>query len=40
MHLALLPDTNTAFVPANTPIFSVYPVLSRQTYTFKDVRTL
>jgi hypothetical protein len=40
MHLALLPDTDTAFVPANTPIFSVYPVLSRQTYAFQDVRTL
>jgi len=40
MHLALLPATDTAFVPANTPIFSVFPVLSRQTYTFKDVRTL
>jgi len=40
MHLALLPDTDTAFVPASTPIFSVFPVLSRQTYTFQDVRTL
>jgi len=40
MHLALLPDTDTALVPANTPIFSVYPVLSKQTYTFTDVRSL
>jgi len=40
MHLGLLPDTDQAVVPANTPIFSVYPVLSRQTYTFKDVRSL
>jgi len=39
MHLALLPDTDTANVPANTPIFSVYPVLSKQTYTFTDVRS-
>ncbi|MDO8545831.1 MAG: hypothetical protein Q7R68_00580, partial [Nitrospirales bacterium] len=40
MHLGLLPNTDTAFVPANTPIFTVYPVLNRQTYTFKDVRAL
>jgi hypothetical protein len=40
MHLGLLPDIDQAVVPANTPIFSVYPVLSRQTYTFKDVRSL
>jgi hypothetical protein len=40
MHLGLLPGTNTAFVPYNTPIFSVYPVLNRQNYAFKDSRTM
>jgi len=40
MHLGLLPNTAQAFVPANTPIFTVYPVLNRQTYAFKDVRSL
>jgi len=40
MHLGLLPNTDTAVVPANTPLFTVYPVLNRQTYTFKDVRSL
>jgi hypothetical protein len=40
MHLGLLPGNETAFVPYNTPIFSVYPVLNRQAYTFKDVRTM
>ena len=35
LHLQLLPGTQTAFVPCNTPIFSVYPVLSRQTYKFE-----
>jgi len=40
MHLGLLPGTDTAFVPFNTPIFSVYPVVNRQGYAFKDVRTM
>lgn len=40
IHLGLLPNTDTGFVPANTPLFTVYPVLNRQTYTFKDVRSL
>ena len=40
MHLGLLQNTDTGFVPANTPLFTVYPVLNRQTYTFKDVRSL
>jgi hypothetical protein len=40
MHLGLLPGTETAFVPYNTPIFSVYPVVNRQAYTFKDVRSM
>ena len=40
MHLQLLPDVSTAIVPANTPIFSVYPVVARGEYQFTDVRTV
>jgi hypothetical protein len=40
MHLQLSPGTDQAFVPFNTPIFSVYPVLSRQGYKFEDRRNL
>lgn len=36
IHVQLLPDVETAFVPFNTPIFSVYPVLSRQSYEFLE----
>ncbi|MBI4400928.1 MAG: hypothetical protein HY581_04785 [Nitrospirae bacterium] len=40
MHLQLLPGAETAVVPFNTPIFSVYPVLNRQNYKFEDSRSL
>lgn len=40
MHLQLSPGTETAVVPFNTPIFSVYPVLSWQCYKFEDRRNL
>ncbi len=40
MHLGLLPGADTAVVPFNTPIFSVYPVVNRQAYSFKDAGTL
>jgi hypothetical protein len=40
MHLGLLPDADTGVVPYNTPIFSVYPVLNRQSYVFKDANTM
>ena len=36
IHVQLLPGVETAFVPYNTPIFSVYPVLSRQSYEIVD----
>ena len=39
MHLGLLPGFDTAVVPFNTPIFSVYPVVNRQSYSFKDAGT-
>jgi hypothetical protein len=40
MHLQLLPGVTSAVIPFNTPIFSVYPVLSRQCYKFEDRRTI
>ena len=40
MHLGLLPDADTGVVPYNTPIFSVYPVLNRQSYLFKDASAM
>lgn len=40
MHLQLLPGTDSALVPYNTPIFSVLPVLSRQNVRFEDRRNL
>ncbi|HZS12350.1 MAG TPA: hypothetical protein VFA38_08870 [Nitrospirales bacterium] len=40
MHLQLLPGVTTAFVPYNTPIFSVFPVMNRQLYRFEDAREL
>lgn len=36
IHVQLLSGVETAFVPHNTPIFSVYPVLSRQSYEIVD----
>ena len=40
MHLQLLPGVETAVVPYNTPIFSVYPVLNWQGFRFEDARKL
>ncbi|MGH7181546.1 MAG: hypothetical protein ACREJN_06180 [Nitrospiraceae bacterium] len=40
LHLQLLPDTITAIVPANTPIFSVYPAMARGKDQLTDARTL
>lgn len=40
MHLQLAQGVNAAFVPFNTPIFSIYPVLTRQNFKFEDARTL
>lgn len=40
MHLQLLPDVDSATVPANTPIFSLYPVLARGQFQMTDARTL
>lgn len=40
LHLQLLPDVATAVVPANTPIFSVYPTVARGKDQLVDARTL
>ena len=40
MHVNLLPGVDTAIVPFNTPIFSVYPVLNWQGFRFEDARKL
>src|SRR5215510_4732482 len=40
MHLLLLPDVMTAIIPANTPIFSLYPVTARGQYQLTDARSL
>ncbi|HEU4683548.1 MAG TPA: hypothetical protein VFS39_03495 [Nitrospira sp.] len=40
VHLQLLPDVSTAVIPANTPIFSLYPVVSRGAYQLTDARSL
>jgi hypothetical protein len=40
MHLQLLPGIDTAVVPYNTPIFSVYPALNWQGFKFEDARKL
>ncbi len=36
LHLQLSPGVETAVVPYNTPIFTVYPVLNRQCYKFEE----
>ena len=36
LHLGLLPGTQAALIPYNTPIFTIYPVLSRHAYTFEE----
>lgn len=36
LHLQLLPATDTAFIPFNTPIFTIYPVLNRQCVKFES----
>ena len=36
LHLSLRPDVESAVIPYNTPIFTLYPVLSRQAVAFED----
>lgn len=40
LHLQLSHGTDSAVIPFGTPIFSVYPVLNRQSYRFVDRRTM
>ena len=36
LHLSLRPDVESAVIPYNTPIFTMYPVLSRQAVAFEN----
>jgi len=38
IHLLLSPGTETAFVPYNTPLFTLYPTLSKSCYKIEDSR--
>ena len=40
IHLQLSPGTETAFVPFNTPLFTVHPVLNRQSCKLEDIQKL
>lgn len=40
IHLQLSPGTETAFVPYNTPLFTVYPTLNRQCCKIEDIRNV
>ena len=37
IHLTLSPGTDTAIVPYNTPLFTVYPILPTQNFKWMDV---
>ncbi len=39
LHLALRPGVESAVIPSGTPIFTLYPVLSRQAVAFEDSAT-
>ena len=39
-ELGLLPGPDTGFVPYNTPIFSVYPVLAQKNLTWKSIEDM
>ena len=34
LHLTLSPGTDTGLIPHSTPVFTVFPVLSKQSYKF------
>ncbi len=40
IHLQLSPGTETAFVPYNTPLFTLYPTLNRQSCKLEDIHKL
>ena len=40
IHLGLLPGHDTGFVPYNTPLFSVYPVLAQKNLTWTSIEDM
>ncbi len=40
IHLGLLPAHDTAFVPYNTPLFSVYPVLAQKNFSWTSIENM
>ena len=38
IHLQLSPATESALVPYNTPLFTLFPVVNRQGYKIEDYR--
>jgi len=40
IHLQLAPDIQTAFVPFNTPLFTLYPTLNKQNVKIEDFRNV
>ena len=40
IHLQLAPETETAFVPFNTPLFTLYPTLNKQNVKIEDIRNM
>ena len=40
IHLTLRPDVESAFVPYNTPLFVLYPVLNSQCCEIEDYRNV
>ena len=40
IHLQLSPGIETAFVPYNTPLFTLYPTLNRQNLKMEDIRNI
>ncbi len=40
IHLGLLPAHDTGFVPYNTPLFSIYPVLAQKNFTWTSIEDM
>ena len=38
LHLILLPGNDSAFLPYNTPIFTIYPTINYQNYKIEDYK--
>ena len=37
LHLTLNPGTETGVIPCNTPIFTIFPVVSKSCYAFEPI---